>query len=472
MRSDDTTVGCTWRRRGILLVVGGAWSVACGSPASQVAPLHIDACALTSGPSIRDTIVVGLGGSVDLVHAPVPRSPAERLLFRHLYQTLIEVDCLGEVTSGLAESWTAHDDARIWTFTLRSDAFFWDGTPVTAASVKASWLAGASDRVAPWADSIAGSVSAVGQRELTVRLRRPYEEVPRVFADPTLAVAHAVDTLGAVPTGSGTYHVTDYGLDEIRLAPLGALRSDELPVLRFLDTGDDPRDAIDQGVDVLVAGEPIVVDYIAGMDGLSAVPLPWDLVYVLATPLRLATDDESGARGALAEVLGSATVRVESRLPEPSSWWDDFSACRLSTSFSARPDPGGIAGRILYRRVDPAARALAERLVALAASGGLPQVTGDSEHLTATGLGDERFAASLADGRDLGYVFSMPKQVFDRCAMIRPLREALPWVTASDLRRVLVPLVETRSQLIVSRAVGEVVVGWDGVPYLSVATGR
>jgi len=438
----------------------------------EITPVHVDACALTSGSSTRDTIVVALGESVDLVDPPVPRSPAERLLYRHLYQTLIDVDCLGEVTPGLAESWAVHEDARTWTFTLRSDATFWDGTPVTAASVRASWLTEVPGRVVPWADSVAGSVLAIGQRALTVRLRRPYQEVPRVFADPTLAVARAADTLGAIPLGSGTYHVTEHGVGEIRVAPLGAVRSDELPVLRFLDTGDDPRDAIDRGVDLLVSREPIVVDYVAGMDGLRALPLPWGPVYVLATPLRLGVEGARGDEGTLAEVLGPGVVPAETRLPETSVWWDDFNACRLMTSFSAPPDPGGIAGRVVYRRVDPVARALAERLVALAASGALPQVTDIPERLTAIGLSDERFAASLADGRDLGFVFTLPKQVLDGCAMIRPLRDAMPWAVASELRHVLVPLVESRSQLIVSQEVGTVVVDWGGLPYLSVVAGH
>jgi hypothetical protein len=451
------------------LVLWAAWSLGCGRGTREIAPAEGDVCALTSGFSKPDTIVIGLAGLVDPAHAPVPQSQAERLLFRHLYHTLIEVDCRGEVTPGLAESWVAEQDARIWTFTLRSDAAYWDGTPVTAASIRDSWLMHASHRVAPWADSVAGSVGVTSRHELRVRMRRPYDAVPRVFADPTLAVAHPVETPGTWLPGTGTYHVTAHAVGETLLEPLGAVSSDELPALRFLDVGDDPRDAIDWGVDLLVSREPIVVDYVSNLEGLRAHPLPWDLVYVLATPLRLAADVESDEGWTLAGALDPSTVDTESREPEASGWWDSFDACRLVSAFSVPPDLGDIAGRILYHSSDSVARALAERLVALAELGALPQVTDASERLTAVGAGSEPFSAALADGRDLGFVLAVPKLVLDRCAMVALLREAMPWVAVSDLERVLVPLVETRSRLIVSKDVGTVVIDWSGVPSLSVA---
>ena len=110
--------------------------------------------------------------------------------------------------------------------------------------------------------------------------------------------------------------------------------------------------------------------------------------------------------------------------------------------------------------------------MALAGSGELPQVSDAPERLTAAGLADERFARSLADGQDLGFVLAIPKQVLDPCAMIAPLHRVMPWVAAADLHRVLVPLTETRSRIIVRRGVGTVLVDWDGTPFLAVTVGR
>jgi hypothetical protein len=125
----------------------------------------------------------------------------------------------------------------------------------------------------------------------------------------------------------------------------------------------------------------------------------------------------------------------------------------------------------VYRRNDGVGRALAERLVALAESGDLPQVTTAPERLVAAGLSDERFSQSVAEGRDLGFVLAVSKQVLDPCAMVFLLRRTIPWVAPADLQRVLVPLVETRSRVIVRRGVGTTV-DWDGTPLLSVAVGH
>ena len=41
---------------------------------------------------------------------------------------------------GLAESWTQGGDGLTWTITLRQDAAWSDGTPITAQTVVDSWL--------------------------------------------------------------------------------------------------------------------------------------------------------------------------------------------------------------------------------------------------------------------------------------------------------------------------------------------
>src|SRR5207249_1841429 len=102
----------------------------------------VDECRLPGDTAAtRDTVRVALVGSVDSTHAPVPRSDAERLVFRQLYETLVRVDCSGRVTPGLADSWVSSDSGRRWTFSLRRGAQFWDGVPVTARDVLASWRA-------------------------------------------------------------------------------------------------------------------------------------------------------------------------------------------------------------------------------------------------------------------------------------------------------------------------------------------
>jgi hypothetical protein len=454
-----------------LLLVGGGCLAACRAAPPPVEPAEIDTCTLAVGSTGDDTIAVALQGSVSPQHAPVPRSPAEQLFFRHLYETLIRVDCDGRVSAGLAESWSAQEDGSVWAFTLRSDAMFWDGTPVTAESVKRSWLASEHHGVAPWRVSVAASVVVESDRDLRVALRTAYDDVPRVFADPTLAVAKRCGDLGGWPLGTRVYQITGQSPTEIYAGPLGASRGDDLPVLRFFDVGDDPRDAIDLGAHLLVSCNPIVVDYIEILDDLESVPEPWTTVYVVAAPLREA-GVALGAGPPLDQVLGPESVPVESRLPDAEPWWDDLSACRLQGALSMPADPGAIESRIVYRSDDPVAAALAQRLVALAESGGLPQIAAVGERPIATGLDGGRFARALASGRYLGFIVALPRIVLDRCAMIAQIRQMIPWTTPAELQRVLVPLIETRGRIIIRRGTGTVLADWDGMPLLSAVVGR
>lgn len=54
-------------------------------------------------------------------------------------ETLIATDKQGALASGLTESWAVSHDGLIWTFTLRDNAVFHDGTPVTAETATESF---------------------------------------------------------------------------------------------------------------------------------------------------------------------------------------------------------------------------------------------------------------------------------------------------------------------------------------------
>ncbi len=52
-----------------------------------------------------------------------------------ILETLVKLDDTGKAKPSLALSWTSSDDFRIWTFKLRPDVKFHDGTPFNAAAV-------------------------------------------------------------------------------------------------------------------------------------------------------------------------------------------------------------------------------------------------------------------------------------------------------------------------------------------------
>src|SRR5262245_10647010 len=130
---------CTMRRPLFTSLI-----VACAKPVAvpvQPTPsLPSDACALVAASSpVTDRLPIGVAGLVDPGHAPIPTNDAERFVFRQVFETLVRLDCTGAVRPGLAESWQVADDGRQWTFTIRPDGRFSDGTPVTGQSIVDSW---------------------------------------------------------------------------------------------------------------------------------------------------------------------------------------------------------------------------------------------------------------------------------------------------------------------------------------------
>ena len=186
--------------RRVPFAVGAAILAACRAPMPAPAPV---ACALSvgTGPT-ADTLTLAVPGPIDPGAAPLARTDAERILFRQLYEPLIEVGCDGAVRSGLASAWRPSDGGRTWVFTIRAGAAFWDGVPVTAADVRAAWrVQDTAGVLAPWAGGVADAVAVADDTTLVVRLDTAYATVPRAFADPGLAVAKHVAGLRA-PLGT------------------------------------------------------------------------------------------------------------------------------------------------------------------------------------------------------------------------------------------------------------------------------
>jgi hypothetical protein len=370
-------------------------------------------------------VTVALSEAVNPDHAPVPRNDAERIVFRHLYETLVQVDCEGRVVPGLAESWTSSDGGRRWTLTLRADAQFWDGAPVTA-------------RDAVVGKSGSGfTLTAVDARTVGVALARGSDDPPAFLADPALAVSKPAPDRGW-PIGTGRFWVTSATVTDSAVRAQsngGDTIVFRLPLPPSPPAAGDARDLLDAsgGVDLLVTRDRALVDYAATQPRFAALELPWDRVYVFVSP--------TGAEPSLDGV--EQAVRAEARPPEGDFWWKDLRACGVT---AAAVDTVVRPTRTAYRRGDPTARDLATRLAAVA-------------HGTAAGLGPDPFGAALTGGADGGYVFWLPRTVRDAC---RAARDLLPrWAVK------VVALVETRPRAIARRGVSRWVVDGDGTVLLA-----
>ena len=92
----------------------------------------------------------------------ITQSRHEEMLIVQMFDQLIAADSNGNLYSGLAKSWDVSSDGLQYTFNLRDDVTFHDGTKFNAAAVKATFDSivdpetgsqGAIDILGPYASS-------------------------------------------------------------------------------------------------------------------------------------------------------------------------------------------------------------------------------------------------------------------------------------------------------------------------------
>ena len=428
-----------------------------------------DDCALIP-PTGEPIATVGLTDRIAPSNAPRPTNRSERLLFSLLYETLVRVDCMGRLHPGLATSWRleprfvspSDSNLRRWIVTLRENARFADGTPVTAAVVHASWLQnGVRGQSRRYVSRLVNWVDEVDDRTLAIQLDSDRFDAPAALAHPELAVAKPIaDSPWPLGTRSNSLEATGV----VRGSVLSELmvRRDTLPPLRFLIApGDDPRDLLDRGVDLLVTRDPATLDYATTLPHLQRVPLPWQRTYIYVTARRtsLSPSLSEEARQALA----ADAVRGEARGAQGPFWFE---------TAQCQPVPrGGMAPhvptpRIVYDATDPVARDLAERFVALAGASG-PAATAFLEAVLpdrpsraferATGLTGEALTKARSQGTDAGYIAFVDSRPFDPCKEKYSLLGG-PFAWALTI----LPLVDTRLQAVVRRGRSGLTTDFDG----------
>lgn len=176
-------------------------------------------------------------GSLDPAQA---RTIDELLVVDQLFDSLTANDPQTlEPVPSLAVSWTTTEDQQHWEFTLRPNARFSDGSPVTSADVKASLDRAArketASSVSDLLESVTGyravavdgtatelvGVVAAAPDVVRVDLDAPLSVLPSVLANPAFGVLpKAVIDAGALPDppiGSGPFRVSSRSDDRISL---------------------------------------------------------------------------------------------------------------------------------------------------------------------------------------------------------------------------------------------------------------
>lgn len=145
----------------------------------------------------------------------------------------------------IAESWSVSPDGLEWVFRIRENARFANGEPITAGTIRNSWINLLDPEIsAPYAsmfDSISGAAAyrtgeesdpstvlivAEDTHTLRVTLTNPAEHLPKILCHHAFSVVHPSD-LGrsrksdpeklAIPVSSGPFYIDSFTTEEIHL---------------------------------------------------------------------------------------------------------------------------------------------------------------------------------------------------------------------------------------------------------------
>ena len=196
---------------------------------------------------------------VGVIGVPAALDPAAALegtvpvIARHVYDTLLNYrEGSTDVEAGLATRWSASRDGLTWTFAIRDNARFHDGTPVTAQDVALSFGRhlrpdGETPPAGPWSALLRGvpgvikDVRAPDPRTVRIVLAQPYAPLLTVLAHPALGITRRGTDPANRFIGSGPFRVVDasQGRMAIEAVPghwAGPSRAERIV---FLEIGND-----------------------------------------------------------------------------------------------------------------------------------------------------------------------------------------------------------------------------------------
>ena len=356
-------------------------------------------CSLFEGSSRSDNLVIASDhGRLDPLLQYVSTSP------------LVRIDCEGGATPGRGIGWERQNGGRRWVFSLLESS---PDINVLGADTELRLQQNAGRY--PDIDSLLID----GPASFSIYFNEAFTRPPQFLASPEFSLFPGPET-----------NIVDI-------------------------SGQDGRDVLAVGgIDVLITRDPVVLDYARRRDEWQVSELPWDRVYVLGAP---AMPAGAGTLPVfLSRSLASGAVRSKAREVAPNGWWEQIDSCGAIPVASVRgiPEDSGL----LYDMEDPAARDLAERIVALVSmDNGVVELkqTFAGKTPVAQGVSRSQFEQSLVAGSSIGYVFYVERQTYHACSAASELINKASWLGLNSERKAFnfIPLVETRPHVIVRRGV-------------------
>jgi peptide/nickel transport system substrate-binding protein len=240
------------------------------------------------------TIVVSQGSDVLTLDPMLDTSPISVNVFRNIFDALTRIAADGSVTPLLAESWTASEDTKTWEFTIRSNAKFHDGEPVTAEDVAWSYQQLASEAKSPVRTYInkVKSVEVSGPNKVKFTLTEPFAPFDRQVSLISIIPKRVFEKIGPAkfavePVGSGPFKVVRWVKDDyVELAAFddywaGAPKIKTL-IFKPVPSANTRAAALMSGdLDVVPILPPALVDLLSSRQGLRVEKVPSNKVVYL-----------------------------------------------------------------------------------------------------------------------------------------------------------------------------------------------
>lgn len=346
--------------------------------------------------------------------------------------TLTVLDCESKLQPGAAVKWEKANEGRAWRFQLHKDLYPIDTTSLSVNALTARTLARHWEQNIIRFDALE-KIEAVSEYEIVFHLKEAQDSFPLFLISPYFSLA--------------IKDATHPG------------------VVNRIDANADVRDMLedDSGMAGVITKDPDVIEYASSKSDWVTQPLPWDRTYVLVTKSHVLSDIDrvpTFPQGISSSFVHDV-VKSEAQVFQAPAWWEQTAACSISfdTRESVVLNPFDIKQNILYPAGDVTAKALSERLAALA-SGAISVAGSDSLSAIVPGMGSTSYdwsAVSIPSesGFNGVYIVSLPKQVFDPCLAMENLKSTMPWLfdQVSGRPYTFIPLVDTRPALIVRKGV-------------------
>lgn len=175
---------------------------------------------LGAGPARGTKIVVGIDTDPPSLDGHSNTALSSDLMFAHIYDRLVDFDMKSNIVPGLATEWSVSGDGLTWTFKLRRNHKFHDGTPVNAAAIKGNF-----DRLFDPRNAFSRRtlfdmikrIDVIDEYTVAFTTAKPFGAMLNQLANPsasvvspTAAAKQDINAFGRFPVGSGPYFFREW----------------------------------------------------------------------------------------------------------------------------------------------------------------------------------------------------------------------------------------------------------------------